>query len=848
MKHKKFTLKLLMVPAAFCLLAAAVLLIYYFNKDTAKSSAEITNYSHTEYKGEYVLENESLKFIMDAESTQFSVMKKDTETVWYSNPGDSDSDPLALAAEKNNLKSTLLITYDTEKGVKTLYNNFEYSVKRDIYSIEAADGYIRVNYSIGNVGKTYIIPSSIPESQMNRYLEKMDASWQKQVKNYYRKIDRNKLQATDNKEELLSKYPDLETECVYVLRETTKDYLKEKLQEYFAAAGFTEEDLEEDSQNGAAGMFFNVSVIYRLDGDQLVVEVPMEDIRYNPEYPVTSVTVLPFLGAGGIEDSGYLFVPEGGGAIINFNNGKIAQSPYVSNLYGWDDAVSRTELVHETKNNFPVFGIAKNGSSLLCIMEDGASYGRLTADISGRNNSYNSVSATYTTVHAESYNVAGKSNEPVYVFEKNPPEENIIQRYYFIDSDNYMDMAQTYQEYLVNKYPGMDRKMDTSTPVVVEIVGAIDKVKHRMGFPVSVPVALTTYKEAGELAGRLKKDGFENLSVKYTGWMNGGVNQSILTGTRLISELGGKTGLKNLLGYAEENGIPFYLDGITQIAKNSGLSDGFMVSRDAARFASKEEAKLGEFSAIWYGIKENEESCYLLKPEVIQKMVSNLKNAALDYGAYGVSLQDVGNTLSSDLYEKELVTREQSIKMEQASMEEIKKDGLGIIINNGNAYAVSYADFITNMDLFGSDYSIIDRSVPVYQIALHGYVNYSGNAVNLSDNYEELILKSAETGAGLYFTFMKEAATVLQNSPYTCYFGADFSKWEEDAKEIYYKYNNAFKNLYNQKITDHYYAAEKVTVTTYEDGTKVYVNYGTTEYKEGRITVGARSYAVEKND
>lgn len=848
MERKKFTWKRLILPIVFCLLVGAVCLVSILSSDKEDKTKEVTYYSYTKDKPEYALENDKLKFVMDAETTQFTVTKKGSNTVWYSNPSDADSDPIALDTDKSNLKSTLLITYETSNGVNTIYNNCSYSVDRDIYSIEAGKDYVKVKYSIGNTQKTFIIPGSMPESEMNGYLEKMDTSQQRQVNNYYRKINLDHLLSTDNKDQLLKDYPELAKESVYVLRDTTQDYLKEKLQQCFAAAGYTEADYKKDAKTTTDASIFDVSVIYRLDGDQLVVEVPMEEMQYNSETPIVSVNVLPYFGAATTKDNGYLFVPEGGGALIDFNNGRNAQNAYVSNLYGWDYATNRTEVVHETKVNFPVFGMAKNGAAFLCIMEDGASYAQLTADVSGRSNSYNSVSATYTTVHAEAYNVDGKSNEPVYVFEKNPPKESIKQRYCFIDSDSYVDMAKAYQNYLVSKYPELTMKEDTSTPVAVEILGAIDKVKHKFGFPVSVPVELTSYKEAQEIVEQLKSDGFRNLSVKYSGWMNGGINQSILNKVDLISELGTKKELKNLLAYADKNQIPLYLNGIVQYAKNSGLTDGFMISRDAARFATKEEAELSQFSFIWYRDKDWLDTYYLLAPGVTQKMITNLKTAAQKYGAQGVSFEDIGNTLSSDLNNKRLVTREESIKLEQSAMAKLKESGLGVMINEGNDYAIPYADFITNMNLQGNSYSIINRSVPFYQIALHGLVNYAGEAINLCDDNQEEILKSAETGAGLSFTFMKQEATALQNSTYTKYFGANFNEWESDAKKIYEKYNQAFGSLFNQKIVDHSYVTDKVTLTTYEDGTKVYVNYGTEDYSVNGITVNARDYAVEKGD
>ena len=45
-------------------------------------------------------------------------------------------------------------------------------------------------------------------------------------------------------------------------------------------------------------------------------------------------------------------------------------------------------------------------------------------------------------------------------------------------------------------------------------------------------------------------------------------------------------------------------------------------------------------------------------------------------------------------------------------------------------------------------------------------------------------------------------------------------------------------------ITGHEQLTKDVSVTTYEDGTQVYVNYSDGEYRKGTVTVPARDYLV----
>lgn len=799
---------------------------------------------------EMVLENDRLKFVMDPETTQFSVTVKDTGAVWNSTPLDAADDPIALQVDKEKLQSTLVLTYSTINGVDTIYSNYAYSMKNQIYDIEKGEDYIKVYYSIGDTEKEYVIPTVIREDDYEELVGKLEQSMQVMVSQYYKKYDINNLGKSDDKEALLADYPIMENEIVYVLRNTAKDSVKLKFEQVFEAAGYTYEQYLEDkeldlSSTSANGPVFNINMIYRLDGDDLIVEIPMDEIEYNKTYPILYLSVLPYFGAAGTEEQGFMFVPEGGGSIINFNNGKIAQNSYYANVYGWDMATVRTAVVHETRTYFNVFGVSKDDNSFICIMEKGAPYAAVQADISGRNNSYNAVNAVYNVTHREQYNVSDRYNGNMFVYEDSLAQESLVNRYCFVDSGSYIDMANTYNQYLQNKYGEyFVLNDDTEAPVAVEIVGAVDKVKQVLGVPVSRPLKLTTYKEADEMVQELKSDGFNNMSVKLSGWMNGGIQQEILKDVHLISDLGSKKDLNNLISNASENGISVYLNGITNYAYNSNIFDGFLTFTDAARLVSKEKAELYPYSTVTFAQRDAQDPHYLLKPAVIEQMVNNLTKTASGMNA-NVSFSDIGYELSSDFSRKNPVSRQTMLENQAAQVKAIQDSGTGVMINMGNDYAMPYVDMVTNMDLNGSEYTIIDAYVPFYQIAVHGYVNYTGEALNLTQNEEEEILKSAEYGAGLYFTIMRETAFALQKTLYTEYFGADYSAWHDRMVDIYTRYNEELGHTFNQRMVNHELMTEKLSCTTYEDGTKVYVNYSYEEYvTNDGIKVPARDYLV----
>ena len=56
------------------------------------------------------------------------------------------------------------------------------------------------------------------------------------------------------------------------------------------------------------------------------------------------------------------------------------------------------------------------------------------------------------------------------------------------------------------------------------------------------------------------------------------------------------------------------------------------------------------------------------------------------------------------------------------------------------------------------------------------------------------------------------------------------------------------RGLNRQQIRSHDQLTGEVSVTEYQDGTRVYVNYGDSDYSGEGITVPARDYLVERRD
>ena len=162
----------LIALAALAALTIFVIIPLFEEEEQADVAKPVISY----YEGSadpVVMESDALLFEMDPATTQFKLTDKVSGQEWRSNPADADSDAVALAANKETLKSTLIVTY-TNSGGTVDFNNYKYSIENGTYTIEQLeDGAIKVNYSVGKVENVYMIPTAIAQERFDAFAEQM---------------------------------------------------------------------------------------------------------------------------------------------------------------------------------------------------------------------------------------------------------------------------------------------------------------------------------------------------------------------------------------------------------------------------------------------------------------------------------------------------------------------------------------------------------------------------------------------------------------------------------------------------------------------------------------------------
>ncbi|MCL2638122.1 MAG: DUF5696 domain-containing protein [Oscillospiraceae bacterium] len=800
----------------------------------------------------YVFENNFLKMSFDPRTTRFVIDDKLTGAEWASGPADAAD--AAMGLTQSIMQSLLVVNYSTIDGNTTLLDSHDFSVMKEFYEYEILANGFAVHFTIGNVERVYYVPKAVPDWRMKEITADIPDSEVNRLRNiFYRVYDINRLSGTDDRAALLELYPDLDETNIWVMSPELRPFLKEQAEEIFAEYGYTPQDYYSDLQFYEREVIvtepvFNITIVVELDDYGFNVTVPFDNIGYRSEFPPIDLRVLPFFGAGSSEDEGYMLVPDGSGALINFNNGKSNQNPYNNSVFGWDEAIYREAIVLDPKAHFPVFGIQKNDNALLCIIEEGASYATVRAGVSGMADSgtYNNVYAEFSLISREKLEISGKSSTDVWVFQRFLPEgERVVQRYMFAERDGYMGMAERYREYLLDRHPHLEKSAESAVPVAVEILGAVNKNQHILGVPVDQPFAMTTYKQAADMVSDMTARGFGEVNYRLVGWFNKSILHEIPTSVNLISRLGSTREFKNLISTASANDSEIFLEADFLFLRDNKPFNGFNLNRDGSRYINRKRVETYPFSFVWYGEMDWwGKKANMARPEFMMDLIDGYMAKIASFGASNVAFRTIGNNLAGDYHERRFVSREASMNMQVEKLRELNASGSGIMLQSGYSYAAPYADFITDIPLSSQGFGILDEEIPFYQIVLHGLVPYAGRPVNLAENYEQNKLRSLEAGAGLYFTFMHESPAELQTSRYLTFYANQYSTWIDTAEAVYKEFSEQVGDIYNQFITDYIILSENVSLTEYENGVRVIVNKSNAPFRYDGNTIDAKDYLV----
>ena len=666
------------------------------------------------------------------------------------------------------------------------------------------------------------------------------------------------------KSENIKKYPELEQlGTIYVCEANYLTIVQRTLlEEVSTALGIDSDFVAEQEklvgiENSVAALqaYFEIPVIYRIHGRDLVAQIDTPNIVHveNSSYYLTKIYLLSNFFSSTADEKGYLFVPDGSGAVIendsrSQNTSNLTQTdlPFYGSDFGLDLSKSSSLASYSV---FPVFGIQRGSTGVFGIVESGDAMGGVRVKTENSLSKYNTLSPyfTYYAMDIAQNDIIDQQENVVVnrVYSKKKPTSPYVVRYHFLygEKSGYSGMAAYYRAYLCSTGSLTEKDSKSSPRLDLSFIGAVTK-RQMIGFiPMNVEVAASTFENIQQFAQELEKDGINNFDITLHGSINGGMQFRIPQKLKIEKSMGGAEGYKTLADYLEDGGNKLYLDvDFTKVYRNG---NGLDTSSQIARFISNNTAVLSGYSPA-NGERDPESRAHLINPLSFDYIIGKFKDAAEDVGINEIRVSSMGSYLSGNYDERHELTREDTKNIVISSLKNLRDSGHNLLIDGGNIYTLKYAGAVTDVPLESSGISIESYTVPFVGMVLHGCVDYSGVALNQQGSYQNSFLKSIENGAGLHYILMTEDPLLLADTSCSNHYSVSVDEWKEEIVSAYEQLSDFFYEVSDSAIVQHSILSENVVQVRYENGSSVLINYNDQPVTVGGTTIDGMDYCLLK--
>jgi len=326
------------------------------------------------------------------------------------------TNPYDVAASTGNettkyeVLSQIIVHFTDQQGQDKHFNSFEEAYKRGQIVTEPIKNGLRVEYTIGREQTKTLVPRLISKERfddiiMGAALEAfgedlysddptpevfkfqkfltyyvlysketldIDAAERKKISNIFGGVYDGLIESDRSLAAVLSDYPIVDTMPVYVFDPTASESEIAMCEELILTycPDYTYEELDYDhalteyESEDENPPVFRMALEYKLDEQGLTVRLPANGIRFNESmYTLSSIDVLPYMGAGNGGYEGYNFFPDGSGTLFDFQelNTNTTRS-VMGKVYGTDFAYNEITGTYQKVIRYPVFGIVEETS------------------------------------------------------------------------------------------------------------------------------------------------------------------------------------------------------------------------------------------------------------------------------------------------------------------------------------------------------------------------------------------------------------------------------------------------------------------------------------------------------
>ena len=589
---------------------------------------------------------------------------------------------------------------------------------------------------------------------------------------------------------------------------------------------------------------FGLTVNITLEDDSLVVNVPDDSVVEDQEGTyISTVSLFPFMGYTFMdEQDGYMLIPDGNGALIYLDNKEGRYSTGFSQMiYGKDAGFTESTTssylweMYDTVTDAnyvlaPVFGMTHLEDHLgyIAVVEEGEKRASIEAHPNGVMVNYNRCYAKfmYRDIYVQPLNQSNSGT--MTSVEQDRIHSDLQVRYLLLSEDDadYTGMAVKYREYLLSN--GLVEPKDTAYKTRVDFLGT-DRESFLMG---TKAVTMTTTVDIEEIYDDLQSEGVPSLFTVYKGWQKGGIYNVPISSYKADGKIGGTGSLTKLIKEASDEGYDVYLYNDALRVNSSTHATTFNVVKKVNKRTLKEELNEQVYKIFYY-----------LLPGKLKQNISKFISSYTGKGVDNIALSGITNNLFSYSSQGAYYSRYDCADLIKESVENIDESA-DIVMEEPFSYLWDYTDAFLDMPLGSSDYMYVDEEVPFLSMVLKGIIPMYSDYVNFEANKTEFFLQMIESGVYPSFYITKENSSALIYTNSSELYSTEYSTYRDSIVA----YDNELRAVADKTDGAYIIGHEKmdngVTVVTYDNGVKIYVNYSDKAQTVDNVTVEAMSYYV----
>lgn len=585
-----------------------------------------------------------------------------------------------------------------------------------------------------------------------------------------------------------------------------------------------------------------------LQEDSFEVSVLLSEVKEYGDYKLLEIVLMPYLGCAGVQDDGYLLVPDGSGALVNFTAGTEAPAAftYKKAIYGEDPMDPLANVVSKSETiQLPAFGIKTQERALLGVVTQGEALGSIQLYAKGTRSLH---AAAHTVVRYRGtssrslFDNEWNRKRVIIVGEDPVSQPQYTVRYYLMKDADYSDMAAQTAECL-RSLGGQTLTRKSEARIPISVLGAVRRQSSFLGIPVKTVYALNDYEAVADIAAELKEKGFTSWDLFYEGMFAGGLYDKMPVKAKTEGALGSTGELASLAETLRADGITLYPQAdLSRIyASGHGVSSQWDASRDFAGGIRT----ITSFSRVtYYEDSVNPLTHTLLKASEFGRVYQSFTDGLSRLGLTAFADSGAGTVASHNPHGSEKTDRQQAVQLQEQAIAAATEGLSGYAAENAPAYLLPYVSASTQVPASSSRLDGFSEEIPFYSLVAGQFANLSTGWLNEVDDLDGYMLRCLEYGLlpSAYISAQDTAAVAdtFGNGMYA----ADRQAVEEKLLSIWDTYGQALTLIGEQPMTAHEKVAEHVYCSTFADGRTLYVNYADTPAVVGELLIPAGGYWI----